>query len=84
MSKKWGEVGRGEREGEGVGEKKNIACSQSQTFRLTPLAHEAFVQFDWLQALQSNSDITNLAFMHKPTSGTPGAGCSKPDQVNPR
>jgi len=50
---------------EGVG-RKGIACSQSQTFYRTPVAHErgAIAQFDWLLARQSKSDMKNLTFLH--------------------
>ena len=50
------------RERAGV-ERKEIARSQPQTFRLTPFAPER------LLARQSKSDIRNLTFMHKPISG---------------
>ena len=66
MSKNLGRSGEGvSEEGEGVGRKGN-ACNQSQTFYRTPFAHErgAIVQFDWLVARQSKSDIKNLTFMH--------------------
>ena len=50
---------------EGEGRKGN-ACNQSQTFYRTLFAHErgAIVQFDWLVARQSKSDIKHLTFMH--------------------
>ena len=50
---------------EGVGT-KGKAWSQSQTFYQIPFVHErgAIVQFDWLVALQSKSDIGNLTFWH--------------------
>ena len=73
VSKIWGEFGRGGREGEGGGEKRNGLWSiQSQQFCPTPFAHEreAIVQFNWLLARQSKSDIRNLTFMPKPTSET--------------
>ena len=69
VSKKLGRSGEGVSEkGKGVG-RKGIACSQSQTFYRTPFAHErgAIVQFDWLVARQSKSDIRNLTFIHNPT-----------------
>ena len=59
VSKNLGRSGEGvSEEGEGVGRKGN-ACNQSQTFYRTPFAHErgAIVQFDWLVARQSKSDI---------------------------
>ena len=61
------EKGKGEGEG-----RKEMTFGQSQTFCPTPLAHEreAIVQFDWLLARQSKSDIRNLTFMPKPTSET--------------
>ena len=64
----WGD----EREGGGGGEKKGITCSQSQIFYRTPFAHErgAIVQFDWLVARQSKSDIRNLTSIHNLTSAT--------------
>ena len=66
MSKNLGRSGEGvSEEGKGVG-RKGTACNQSQTFYRTPFAHErgAIVQFDWLVARQSKSDIKNLTFMH--------------------
>ena len=48
--------------GEGDG-RKGIACSQSGS-------NYRQVQFDWLVASQSKSDIRNLTFMHNSTSGT--------------
>ena len=66
LGEKWGGGERGGRGGgEGVGRKGN-ACNQSQTLYRTPFAQErgAIVQFDWLVARQSKSDIKSLTFMH--------------------
>ena len=54
------------RRGGGGGGEDGNACNQSQIFYRTPFAHErgAIVQFDWLVARQSKSDIKNLTFMH--------------------
>ena len=61
----WGGGEEVSKRGEGVG-RKGTACLESQTFYRTPFAHErgAIVQFDWLVARQSNSDIKNLTLVH--------------------
>ena len=66
MSKNLGRGGEGVRRGGGGGGEDGNACNQSQIFYRTPFAHErgAIVQFDWLVARQSKSDIKNLTFMH--------------------
>ena len=58
-----------ERNGDGVSEgvgRKGIACNHPQTIYRTPFTHEwgAIVQFEWLVARQSKSDVKNLTFMH--------------------
>ena len=68
MSKKLETSGKGVSEkGEGVG-RKGIACSQSQTFYRAPFAHErrAIVQFHWLVARQSKSDIRHPCIIRHP------------------
>ena len=66
MSKKLGRDREGlSDKGEGV-RRKGIACHQSQTFYRTLLTNKwkAIVEFDWLVACQSKSDINHLTFMH--------------------
>ena len=64
LGERWGR--EGVRRGGGGGGEDGNACNQSQIFYRTPFAHErgAIVQFDWLVARQSKSDIKNLTFMH--------------------
>ena len=72
MRKRLGKSGEEvSKKGEGV-RRKEITCSQSQTFYQTLFAREreAIVQFHWLLEHQSNYDRRNLSFMHNPTPGT--------------
>ena len=70
-AKNWGEVGRGEREGGGGGEKRNRLQSIPN---ILPASVRSWTgsnsAIDWLLALQSKCDVRNLSFMLNPTSGT--------------